>query len=1274
MALQFQIKVAGRLEISVLAAFCRHRVDRPEGPNVTGLMVQAKGQLKLGVGKLQFYATFSWIGGQWRNEAISAGDVFLIEAGVRIRLFRVFNFGASIHVEISNLGPQAEATYNRKSFKVSVETPWYLPDVTIRWESTDGTPQLEEQAVISCPLTGASAIGPGGRTAQTIGHTFVTTDEASNPERVYALRELHAVVPIVPSDAEFAALTPVSVDSTIVLDCKPSLDAEATPLPATPPDAGRQESSDLAARYVLAAVGVRRRARFGLEAGVWKVLVDPASTVLPALGGLPPVLVDAMAPVVGFDWDADVHREGALDPRRLLVNARTPYSYTIGSAANDEVIADSQPRWPCCERFPKPRDWHRVDWSDTPLGTRAPMSERFTDSTSTFQWLTPRAPIVVAVVNEQHAARVRAGEAREGLLARARFDARAFACEVFMQWSAAHSNVSLVVDAFDGLSVVESRTFSLGAASPPAPIRLERAGGFTSLTLRRTAGSDGPFEAGGSAVAVTLVRYRTVDEERERLVAGARCQAQEDRLAGVRRFAWLPNHDYEIQLWTRVELDYSVSGAQSASLEQTGFFRTKGLPGLNAVSHVGEEVEPYVESRYPRPEDRLYRREPLAIAFNERFNILAPVDRIPVPNSPLEAAQLLEWSLAVEKSVGALGFERVSVTSPDWVTAHRGTVGPRGPRDPFIHGLEFMRGSTRRAASLDPMRLRFEHMQTRTGGCGHPAIAHSSHVLTHDPVDVASPEATVRRWEANAEYDVNLRRKNGPFIERDRFDPLDVTAVRPAAHGGPSDAWTVDDGAFGSPGAGSTLRFARFGETDEVWMHAQLRARVRPNTGAAGLAVALDASGASITAGWVALVERSDDIGTLRLLEIDGAAAQERATAPLTAVVAESTLELIAYDDAIVATVGDAKVSAPRGLRRTGMAALVVRGDAQVASLSATALDAYRLVFRTSRYDDFPAQIATAEETIDVRPADAFGAPQTTVAALFARTREEIAAAMRPEGAAEARERLIETWANERALLFRQTPERLSFTRTAEASATSLLIFEGPEALAFSRDVTLAISRRTQVNPVPPGPIVPASEAVIVERPAARGPVRGTETLAQAAIRWLARFEWVDGHLIGPLPPRGLEATQRIVTIEAVRAFLERVEYRIVRGPGGPGVTRSVEAVFDRRRRVLPGDQPRMQRGDVLLAGADGAVLPPIRPPFPWPPRLVVFVPQPVVLLTNGDETRGLLIPVNAAGDAIALPSGYYRFVFAIDRPRWRADVPDATSNYRAQVTFDASW
>jgi hypothetical protein len=68
------------------------------------------------------------------------------------------------------------------------------------------------------------------------------------------------------------------------------------------------------------------------------------------------------------------------------------------------------------------------------------------------------------------------------------------------------------------------------------------------------------------------------------------------------------------------------------------------------------------------------------------------------------------------------------------------------------------------------------------------------------------------------------------------------------------------------------------------------------------------------------------------------------------------------------------------------------------------------------------------------------------------------------------------------------------------------------------------------------------------------------------------------------------------------------------------------------------------------------------------------LVPQRVVVLTNGDETRALAIPVDAAGEPVSLPVGAYRFRFAIDRVRWRTDVPDAASNYRAETTFDAQW
>ena len=245
----------------------------------------------------------------------------------------------------------------------------------------------------------------------------------------------------------------------------------------------------------------------------------------------------------------------------------------------------------------------------------------------------------------------------------------------------------------------------------------------------------------------------------------------------------------------------------------------------------------------------------------------------------------------------------------------------------------------------------------------------------------------------------DLRRKNGPFVHRDAFVPRDTTAIRPAAHGAAAGAWSVADGTLRV--AGASLQFARFGEADEAWMHVQLRARVATGGGAAGLAVAVQASGTAVTGGWIALVSRDATASMLRLIEVDGAALHERAAAPLPAGAADVVvLELVAYDDAIAAAVGDVTLSVPRAAHRIGASALVLRGDGHIASLDVDPVDGYRAAFRTSRYDDFPAQIATAGGTVEARAADVFAAPATSVAALLARTRTDIAGAMRPDAPA----------------------------------------------------------------------------------------------------------------------------------------------------------------------------------------------------------------------------------------------------------------------------------
>jgi hypothetical protein len=60
--------------------------------------------------------------------------------------------------------------------------------------------------------------------------------------------------------------------------------------------------------------------------------------------------------------------------------------------------------------------------------------------------------------------------------------------------------------------------------------------------------------------------------------------------------------------------------------------------------------------------------------------------------------------------------------------------------------------------------------------------------------------------------------------------------------------------------------------------------------------------------------------------------------------------------------------------------------------------------------------------------------------------------------------------------------------------------------------------------------------------------------------------------------------------------------------------------------------------------------------------------------LSDGDETRAFVIPTDASGHAVALPARRYRLQFAIDRARWRADNPDALSNYRATADVYVTW
>ena len=99
-SLRMDIGRAWGLEFSLQVGICVQVVDRLEGPRGIGVVISIKGGAEFAVGKFQVYLTAGLIYGIWRNESNATAFLAWLELGLRIRVFGVFNFGASVKGEL----------------------------------------------------------------------------------------------------------------------------------------------------------------------------------------------------------------------------------------------------------------------------------------------------------------------------------------------------------------------------------------------------------------------------------------------------------------------------------------------------------------------------------------------------------------------------------------------------------------------------------------------------------------------------------------------------------------------------------------------------------------------------------------------------------------------------------------------------------------------------------------------------------------------------------------------------------------------------------------------------------------------------------------------------------------------------------------------------------------------------------------------------------------------------------------------------------------------
>ena len=1035
--LQFKVQY-DRFDLLLRIGFCFYDYAGEPEVNAYGFVVTGRGGFELKrLTEAKFLLEVSVMLGSFSSDGRSAGILATVEVALRIKVWRL-RFGIRARIEVEHIKPHPDAGTATLDF--TIETPWWLPDIHISHTWTfGGEPELEAADVVDMPVDGAQALLPANGTAVDLAVPLLSgADDARRP---YSLGELAQLGAPAPGPAVFEALTPVPVDSVIAIDFAAAVTDGLGTGETTPFAASRQENGELYADYEVVEVGVRRRARYGLDAGVWTTLVAPEDTSTAAVDPVNDTVDELVAKFtseLGFRWDRDLVRGGKLDARRLLLNAATPFTLTNANPIADDALLND-PNATCCGK-PRSMPWVTLGFESDPVGVRLPRVTPFPGEHAHVRWHGLFPPVVTAGLFSR-LARVPLTGRGGTTLATIRFDRPAARTLAKLAWSNAGPAI-VRLELHRGLKVVAAQNVPLGAQLE-AFVRLSDGEGGDELVIRLI-GPGGPVPL--PTLYIDAVAYVGAEALTAWLLGLVSCERGGTLASGT--LAWLPNHDYEIAVTCKTTVGHNQAGEASVPVRQTALFRTKGWPGLNAPATPGGDLAPFVEAAYPRtPERLLYRDEPILLAMNERFSPLAPAVDAP-PTAPPERRQLLEWSMLVDRVGAGDRGEIATYSSPDWITANRQQPGPPGP---LGARLDAVLSHVREARSLDSRFARLDGINRSPANCQpHDPTLHTSRVFT-----CAAPDDG---W-AQGVYRARVVQRSGPYAMRTVFRQEDLTALTM-----PGGSWSVEEGVLVAPEGGGEA-WAILG--DPAWVHVRLAADFDPAGGGAGLAVAV-AGGDAI----VAVVDAA--AGHLRLERRLGGTTELVGEA-VVAVTAPVTVELTAYDDEVVARCGDAEVRTPRRDQREGRVAVVGTAGVRVSRLAVEPVEAFAIDAVTSRWRTFEAHVAAHRDGAPLELA----ATGPELAAWLSAAWDAIAAAMAPDADPRTRGTVFRTALETLGIAAVENPRDPVLTRLVAGTASVAVLLEGPEPLPFSTDVNATLQRRPK-KPFP-HPHFPFDDLVVLD-------------------------------------------------------------------------------------------------------------------------------------------------------------------------------------------------
>lgn len=1310
---------------------CFEYVEGPDGPKGFGLVVRLEGGINAGIVRVTYNAGFGVIVMSFQTGSSDYAAAIWIEAGLRIKLW-FLRFGISARAEYRTVG--ASPSRGELRAEIRLETPWFLPDVTWTFEITFGNLAPADLA------TSVSALRVAASHDETTSHTFPVYLDRFDPNwngegaaPTYSVNQLRAPTrPEAQRLANFAAASsvhPISTDSTISIEWSVAVNDQLALGGNVAPNLGDQHAGDLTLRYDLVRIAVRRRSRFGSDRS-WRNLTerielsadfsDPAGVDLS--GSFAPQELTAF-------WDPSVRIAGQGAAKKLLFNASTPFQFSTSNPEVDEEIVRQNPEWPCCGRRVKDRPLkrHEVEFRNEPLGADIQGPRLFSESHSRFNILTPAYARQDSFGTIYAFTRISMPDP----VFRAELDEDAAFFFVVLGWGIRPSAaIRFELLAFDSAGEIVARRI------------IDNVAGFRSVLLagqgpiRRvegrllgsssTADSHAQERAKRQAVSFIIVRatYVGLRDYLNRQLEDEACREGQSDFSqayeGRGKLFFLPNHEYEIALTTRVEVAHPSTSATSADVEEFIYFKTKGLPGLNAVPRVGAEIEPYVNSAYNGGRGILYREEPVTLAFKEDFHIAVPLALRP-PGTSEERITLLRMQLLAQPNTAATRETPFTSTGSDWIVDHRASI----LTDFVPVWMSLVSSSEARVSTMtsdNPFRERLAILTQRE----------KAHCELDDPrkvigsVLVAPPQGTIdasrpgqQLWPARTSFSAAVRLEGAGFVDRRGFAQFDNTAFDHAldATSGDSGAWSVVDSEL-RVDIGDARRFAIFGEP--IWNHLTINAGFRMNEGSVGIGVALPAGNVP-TRGLFAVVELVDGERRLTIYRrnsgVEFAEIKHEALPDAPDADAPVTLVVTAFDDILRASVGEVLVEVERDELREGRLSLFALGAAQFTSLQVTGLDLYTFPFNTSRFISFEDHIESFQGTLDVIAPNSLGSGTTTAttSSLWAATQTEIAAAMQPDAEAAARQTLFDRWVHELGLPLKDELTALEISRFNASLGTELFLIESPEPLDFTEEITLTLSQRvlvsspwdlfeslststTRAAKFIPDPKINRLQTEIIRqrrREQSRAELQKALELPGSSIdEGGAGQRQIDAEVSSELVindlihsgnalrveldpasiPSSLFAQERIIFVEAIEHEGERrVRFfagAIERKAGGRRAvvhakeTDELILKADAASTILSESLAQLETGRIAAVDASFTnILGLFRQHY-------AYEPVDVRILQDSTGRRAIVIPISSSLST-NLPAGTYRMKFHIERRRWHSnDPPDNLNGYHAEATL----